>query len=124
MSDGRCRSKSGADDGFLSHAIQLHARDVAKLIQNPEDRRDAARAYAEQLGGALHGFWYGFGEHDGYAIFEAPDNVSMAGGAIAIAAGGALTGIETTVLMTVEDTLEAVANAKQVHYRRPGESTS
>jgi uncharacterized protein with GYD domain len=36
----------------------------SKLIQNPEDRRDAARAYAEQVGGALHGFWYGFGEYD------------------------------------------------------------
>lgn len=49
----------------------------SRLIQNPEDRRDAAGAYIEQVGGALHGFWYGFGEYDGYAIFEAPDNVSM-----------------------------------------------
>ena len=96
----------------------------AKLIQNPEDRRDAARAYAEQVGGSLHGFWYGFGKHDGYALFEAPDNVSMAGAAIAIAAGGAVTAVETTVLMTVEDTLAAVAKAKEVHYRRPGESDS
>ncbi|HEU4481371.1 MAG TPA: GYD domain-containing protein, partial [Actinomycetota bacterium] len=48
----------------------------AKLIENPEDRRDAARAYAEQIGGSLQGFWYGFGKHDGYAIFEAPDNVA------------------------------------------------
>ena len=30
-------------------------------MQNPEDRRDAAHAYVEQVGGALHGFWYGFG---------------------------------------------------------------
>ena len=50
----------------------------SKLMQNPEDRRDAARAYIEQVGGALHGFWYGFGKYDGYAIFEAPDNVSVA----------------------------------------------
>ncbi len=34
----------------------------AKLIQNPEDRRDAARAYIEVVGGALHSSWYGFGE--------------------------------------------------------------
>lgn len=44
----------------------------ARLIQNPEDRRDAARAYIEEVGGTLQGFWYGFGEYDGYAIFEAP----------------------------------------------------
>ncbi len=94
----------------------------SKLIQNPEDRREAARAYAEQVGGALHSFWYGFGEYDGYAIFEAPDNVSMAGLVLAIAAGGALASVETTVLMTVEDTLEALAKGQAIGYRKPGES--
>src|SRR5918998_2236470 len=83
----------------------------AKLMQNPVDRRDAARAYIEQVGGVLHGFWYGFGKYDGYAIFEAPDNASMAGVVLAIAAGGALPSGGTTVLMTVEETLEALAKA-------------
>jgi len=93
----------------------------SRLIQNPEDRRDAARAYIEQVGGALHGFWYGFGEYGGYAIFEAPDNVSVAGVVLAIAAGGALASVETTVLMTVEETLEALSKSKSIGYRRPGE---
>jgi uncharacterized protein with GYD domain len=94
----------------------------AKLLQSPEDRRDAARAYVEQVGGTLQGFWYGFGEHDGYAIFEAPDNVSMAGVVLAVAAGGAVASVQTTVLMTVEETLEALAKGKSIGYRRPGES--
>ena len=93
----------------------------ARLIQNPEDRRDAARAYIEQVGGTLHGFWYGFGEYDGYAIYEAPDNASAAGVVLAIAAGGALASAETTVLMTVEETLEALEKSKSIGYRRPGE---
>src|SRR2546421_3372891 len=93
----------------------------SRLIENPEDRRAAARAYIEQVGGALHGFWYGFGQYDGYAIYEAPDNVSMAGNVLAIAAGGALASIETTVLMTVEETVEALAKAKGIGYRRPGD---
>ena len=93
----------------------------ARLIQNPEDRRDAARAYLEEVGGTLQGFWYGFGEYDGYAILEAPDNVSAAGAVLAIAAGGALSSVETTVLMTVEETLEALAKSKGIRYRRPGE---
>jgi uncharacterized protein with GYD domain len=94
----------------------------SRLIQNPEDRRDAARAYIEQVGGTLHGFWYAFGEYDGYAIYEAPDNVSMSGVVLAIAAGGALAKVETTVLMTVEETIEALAQAKDIRYRAPGES--
>jgi len=93
----------------------------ARLIQRPEDRRDAARAYVEQVGGRLHGFWYGFGEYDGYVLFEAPENVSMAAVVLAIAGGGALRAVETSVLMTVEETLEALKRAGTIKYRKPGE---
>lgn len=92
----------------------------ARLIQNPEDRRDAARSYIEQVGGKLHGFWYGFGEYDGYVLFEAADHVSMASVVLAIAGGGALRSVETSVLMTVEETLEALRRAQKVKYRKPG----
>ena len=92
----------------------------ARLIANPEDRRKAAQTYIESVGGKLHGFWYAFGAHDGYSLWEAPDNVSMAAVALAIGAGGALSSLETTVLMTVDDTLNALQRAKQVRYRAPG----
>jgi uncharacterized protein with GYD domain len=92
----------------------------ARLIASPEDRRDAARSYIESVGGKLHGFWYGFGQHDGYTLWEAPDNVSMAAVALAISGGGALRSMETTVLLTVEETLEALRTAKKVRYRAPG----
>ncbi len=93
----------------------------AKLIQNPEDRRQAAQAYIEQVGGALHSSWYAFGEYDAYAIYEAPDNASMTATVLAITAGGALAAAETTVLMTVEETIEALQKSKGISYRRPGE---
>jgi uncharacterized protein with GYD domain len=92
----------------------------AKLMQNPEDRRKAAQSYIESVGGTLHGFWYGFGAHDGYNLWEAPDNVSMAAVALAISAGGALSSLETTVLLTVEETMEALRKAGEVRYRPPG----
>ncbi len=91
-----------------------------RLISNPEDRRPAAQSYIESVGGKLHGFWYAFGEHDGYTLWEAPDNVSMAAVALAIGAGGALSPLETTVLLTVEETLDALRMAEQVRYRPPG----
>jgi uncharacterized protein with GYD domain len=92
----------------------------SRLIQNPEDRREAARAYIESVGGKLHGFWYGFGEHDGWNLWEAPDNVSMAAVVPAIGAGGALSSCETTVLLSVDELLQALGKAKSVTYRRPG----
>ena len=92
----------------------------ARLSKNPEDRRAAARKYIESVGGKLHGFWYAFGEYDAYNIWEAPDNVSMAAVAIAITGGGALSKLETTLLLTVEETLDALARARDIGYRQPG----
>ncbi len=94
----------------------------ARLIDEPEDRREAAQSYVESVGGKLHGFWYAFGAHDGYTLWEAPDNVSMAAVALALSGGGALSPLETTVLLTVEETMEAMSMAQQVHYRAPGAS--
>jgi uncharacterized protein with GYD domain len=92
----------------------------ARLRENPEDRREAARAYIESVGGKLHGFWYAFGEYDAYNLWEAPDNVSMAAVALAISAGGALSKLETTPLLTVEETVEALKRSRDVIYRPPG----
>jgi uncharacterized protein with GYD domain len=92
----------------------------ARLIGNPEDRREAARSYIESVGGKLHGFWYAFGEHDGYTLWEAPDNVSMAAVALAITGGGALSSHQTIPLLTVEETMDALRRADQVGYRAPG----
>ena len=93
----------------------------ARLMKNPEDRRVAARKYIESVGGKLHGFWYAFGTYDGYCLWEAPDNVSMAAVGIAITGGSALSKFETTPLLTVEETLDALRRAQKIAYRPPGE---
>jgi uncharacterized protein with GYD domain len=92
----------------------------ARLINNPEDRRAAARQYIESVGGKLHGFWYALGEHDAYSLWEAPDNVSMAAVALAISAGGALSAHHTTALLTVEETMAALEKARAIKYTPPG----
>ena len=94
----------------------------ARLIANPEDRREAAKTYIESVGGTLHGFWYAFGTHDGYNVWEAPDNVSMAAVALAISGGGALSSFETTVLMTVEESMDALHRAGEIRDQAPGAS--
>lgn len=92
----------------------------ARLMMNPEDRREAARKYIESVGGKLHGFWYAFGSYDGFSLWEAPDNTSMAAVAIAISGGAALSKFETIPLLTVEETLNALRRAQTVGYRSPG----
>src|SRR5918993_3085523 len=89
----------------------------ARMIKNPEDRRKAAQAYIESVGGSLHGFWYAFGAYDGLTLWEAPDDVSMAAVALAIGSGGAIKSMETTVLLSVEDTIAALTKAQDISYR-------
>src|SRR6187200_326220 len=92
----------------------------ARLAANPEDRREAARTSIESMGGKLHGFWYAFGEYDGYNLWEAPDHVSTAAVAIVIGGGRALSKFETTLLLTVEETMEALRRTPSVGYGKPG----
>jgi uncharacterized protein with GYD domain len=89
------------------------------LIQAPEDRRDALRATVEAAGGTLHGLWYSFGAHDGYVLVEYPDNVAAASAILPVVASGAFT-YETTVLLTVEETVAALERARSLPYRKPG----
>jgi uncharacterized protein with GYD domain len=92
----------------------------ARLIKKPEDRGKAAASYIESVGGELHGFWYAFGTHDGYTLWEAPSNVSMAAVSLAISGGGALSSLETTVLLTVDEAMQAMREAERIQYRPPG----
>ena len=90
------------------------------LVNEPQDRSAAAREVADSLGGKLLGFWYAFGEFDGVFLMEAPDNATAAGLAMAVGAGGALSEIETTVLLDMDEAQEAMRKAASATYRPPG----
>jgi uncharacterized protein with GYD domain len=90
------------------------------LLNQPEDRSAAAREVAETLGGKLLGFWYAFGEFDGVFLMEAPDNASAAALAMAVGAGGALSEVETTVLLDMDEAQDAMRKAAAATYRPPG----
>ncbi len=63
---------------------------------------------------------YAFGDHDGYVLGEAPDNTSAASALLAVAGSGAFRSLSTTVLLTVEETLDALRGAQSIAYRPPG----
>ncbi len=44
----------------------------------------------------------------------------MAAVALAISGGGALSSFETTVLMSVDETIDALRKVDQIQYRAPG----
>ncbi len=90
------------------------------LLDQPQDRSVAAREVAESLGGKLLGFWYAFGEFDAVFLTEAPDNASAAALAMAVGAGGALSELETTVLLDMDEAQDAMRKAAAARYRPPG----
>jgi uncharacterized protein with GYD domain len=93
---------------------------VRALVNDPQDRSVAAREAVESLGGKLLGYWFAFGEFDGVFIAEAPDNATAAAVAMAVAGSGALSKLETTVLIGMEEAQEAMRKAGEAKYRPPG----
>ena len=92
---------------------------VVDLVKNPQDRSAAIGPLIEGMGGKMHSFDYSFGEYDVVVIVELPDNVSMAALAMAVSAGGAVGSLKTTVLLSMEEAVEAMRKAGSVAYRPP-----
>jgi uncharacterized protein with GYD domain len=92
---------------------------VKGLIENPQDRAKAAAEAFESVGAKLHGFWFAFGDFDGVFLAEAPDNATAAAVAMTVGGSGALSKIETTVLLDMDEAQEAMRKAAGASYRPP-----
>ncbi|MGH7547503.1 MAG: GYD domain-containing protein [Gemmatimonadales bacterium] len=91
----------------------------AALAKNPVDRRPAVRAVLEKVGGRLIDLYYHFGEYDGVAILEAPDDTAANAAVIAVSAPGHLKATRTTRLFSVEEAMEAMRKAGGIPYQAP-----
>jgi uncharacterized protein with GYD domain len=91
----------------------------AAMVKSPQDRLEAVRQVVERLGGKLLSMHMAFGEYDVVGVAELPDNVSAAAFSLAISAGGAVTAVKTTPLMTMQEGTEAFRKAGQAGYRPP-----
>jgi uncharacterized protein with GYD domain len=80
-------------------------------------RRQAAETALKSVGGKVDAFYFAFGEHDVYAIIDAPDNVSVAAASLAIGSSGAVQ-TKTVVLLTPEEVDQATK--KVANYQPPG----
>ena len=82
------------------------------MVDNPQDREAAARTVIEAVGGTLHSMFFCLGKADVLAIIEAPDDITMAAGSMAIGASGAFSSGATTKLMTSAEAQKAMAAAQ------------
>lgn len=96
------------------------AQGVSGLISSPEDRSAVLRSLVEGLGGRMESLYYAFGDSDVVAIFELPDNVTMAALSMVAGASGALSNLKTTVLIPITEGVEAARKVGTIGYRPPG----
>ena len=94
---------------------------IKAMVEMPQDRPAELRKAVEAFGGSLHEFFYAFGEHDGIAIVEFPDNASCAACSVTLSGAGANAALKTTVLLTAAEGQEAMHQARTVRhgYRPP-----
>jgi len=92
----------------------------ATLIKKPQNREDTLRGLIDKLGGRLVSFYYSFGEYDGVFISEMPDQATVVAAVLATVSAGHVKAVETTALLTTDQTMEAMRKAGAQTYQAPG----
>jgi uncharacterized protein with GYD domain len=94
---------------------------IKGLIEQPQlDHAEEASGLAESLGGKVLGYWFAFGEFDGVLLLEAADASTAASIAMAVASTGAVSKLETTVLLTMDEARPAIHRSASAAHLPPG----
>ena len=95
------------------------AEALATMAKNPQDRSAPVRELVQKTGGRLIGFYFCFGEYDGIALAELPDDTAASALALAAVSPGHIKTYKTTKLFTVEETMEAMRKAGSLAFQGP-----
>jgi uncharacterized protein with GYD domain len=91
------------------------------MTDTPQDRTGPAREVVEGFGGKMLCYYFAFGDTDGIAICDFPDNATAAAFSFKAASSGAFARFETTPLLTAQEAQGAMQKVKSgnVKYRPP-----
>jgi uncharacterized protein with GYD domain len=94
---------------------------MAAMIESAAEREPAVRSVLESVGARLECLYWMFGTHDGIAIVDAPDSVTMAGISAAVRSTGSIRS-ETHELFATEDVGQILETARRAreHFAPPG----
>jgi uncharacterized protein with GYD domain len=94
------------------------AQSMAAQLKEPHDPVEAIRPTLEDLGANLLVAGFPFGEYDVLVVYEAPDDMTAASVAMAIAAAGEVKSGKTTRLLSGQEWLESLRKRKIVKLRK------
>jgi len=94
------------------------ARSMAAQLKEPQDPVEAIRSALEDVGAKLMVAAFPFGEYDVLVVYEAPDDVTAASVAMAVAAEGEVKSAKTTRLLSGQEWLDSLRKRRVVNVRR------
>ncbi len=94
------------------------AKSMAAQLQEPQDPMETIRPTLEDLGAKILVAGFPFGEYDVLVVYEAPDDMTAASVAMAVAAAGEVKSAKTTRLLSGEEWLESLRKRRIVTMRK------
>jgi uncharacterized protein with GYD domain len=90
------------------------AKSMAAQLKEPQDPVEAIRPTLEDLGAKILVAGFPFGEYDLLVVYEAPDDMTAASVAMAVAAAGEVKSARTTRLLSGPEWLESLRKRRIV----------
>src|SRR6516225_4970916 len=94
------------------------AKSMAAQLTEPHDPVEAIRPALEDVGAEMIVAGFPFGEYDLLIVYEAPDDMTAASVAMAVAAAGEVKSGKTTRLLSGQEWLEGLRKRRVVNVRR------
>ena len=91
---------------------------AAQLIMEPQDPLEVIRPVLAELGATILVAGFPFGEYDVLVVYEAPDDMTAASVAMAVAAAGEVKSARTTRLLSGQEWLESLRKRRIVTTRK------
>jgi len=94
------------------------AKSMAAQLKDPQDPVDAISSALGDVGAEIVVAAFPFGEYDLLVVYEAPDDMTAASVAMAVAAEGEVKSAKTTRLLSGQEWLESLRKRRVVSARR------
>jgi uncharacterized protein with GYD domain len=94
------------------------AKSMAAQLNEPHDPLEAVRPTMDDLGAKIVVAGFPFGEYDVLVVYEAPDDMTAASVAMAVAAEGEVKSAKTTRLLSGQEWVESLRKRRVVKVRK------
>jgi uncharacterized protein with GYD domain len=114
-----CSGSRGNSMPLYMYQASYTAKSMADQLKEPQDPVEVIRPALEELGATIVVAGFPFGEYDVVVVYEAPDDMTAASVAMAVAAAGEVRSGKTTRLLSGQEWLESLRKRRIVTSRKP-----